>query len=88
MCHSDQTCWYKHSRDLGDRAHIETHLNDVEDHLGGGGGNGRGGSGNQHRSHLIVRRVRKRDGGRYRCSSDLTEEAYVDVKVVKTRYDH
>ena len=75
-----------YSRDLGDRAHIETHLNDVEDHIGG---NGRGtGSGNQHRSHLIVRRVRKRDGGRYRCSSDLTGEAHVDVKVVKKRYGH
>ena len=35
-----------------------------------------------HRSHLIVRGVRSRDSGRYRCSSDLSGEAHVDVAVI------
>ena len=36
----------------------------------------------QHRSHLLVRSVGPRDSGVYRCDSDLTGEASVQVYVV------
>ena len=36
----------------------------------------------QHRSHLLVRSVTPRDTGLYRCDSDLTGEASVQVYVV------
>ena len=36
----------------------------------------------QHRSHLLVRSVSSRDSGIYRCDSDLTGEASVQVYVV------
>ena len=36
----------------------------------------------QHRSHLLVRSVTPRDTGVYRCDSDLTGEASVQVYVV------
>ena len=36
----------------------------------------------QHRSHLLVRSVSPRDTGVYRCDSDLTGEASVQVYVV------
>ena len=35
-----------------------------------------------HRSHLLVRSVTPRDTGTYRCDSDLTGEASVEVYVV------
>ena len=36
----------------------------------------------QHRSHLLVRSVSPSDTGLYRCDSDLTGEAFVQVYVV------
>ena len=36
----------------------------------------------QHRSHLLVRSVTPSDTGLYRCDSDLTGEAFVQVYVV------
>ena len=37
----------------------------------------------QHRSHLLVRNVSPKDSGTYRCGSDLTSEATVEVFVVR-----
>ena len=76
--------WFKddqvveYSADLGRKAHIQMHRND---------GQGDDTGSPFHRSHLIVREVKQRDSGRYRCSSDLTGESHIDVVVVENKQE-
>ena len=87
--HPQFILWFKddqvvqYSADLGRKAQIQLHLNDVQ-------GDPVRGSNSQpfHRSHLIIRDVNRRDSGRYRCSSDLTRESHIDVVVVEGKSSH
>ena len=71
--------WYKDERivEYSDNvdAKVNLHLNELVNHSSS--------TYVQHRSHLLVRNVGPKDSGRYRCDSDLTGEASVQVYVVK-----